>query len=102
MIARTWYGRASVENASKYAGHVTGRVLPALNKIAGYRGGMVLRRDTSGEAEFVVLTLWDSMSAVREFAGESPDKAVVEPAAQAVLKDYDHFVRHYEVIVDSR
>jgi heme-degrading monooxygenase HmoA len=50
--------------------------------------------------EFVVITLWDSMQAVRAFAGDTPDVAVIEPAARAVLAAFDQFVRHYTVIKD--
>jgi heme-degrading monooxygenase HmoA len=102
MIARTWHGRALPANAGKYAQHATARVLPALNTIAGYRGGMVLRRDAGAEVEFVVVTLWDSMKAVREFAGDTPERAVVEPAAREVLSGFDELVSHYEVVTDSR
>jgi heme-degrading monooxygenase HmoA len=49
----------------------------------------------------VVLTLWDSMDAVRRFAGPDPDKAVVEPAAQAVLTEFDQSVTHFEIVHHS-
>jgi len=52
----------------------------------------------NGAVEFVVLTLWDSMDAVRKFAGANPEKAVVAPDAQAVLSSFDEFVSHYEVV----
>jgi hypothetical protein len=57
----------------------------------------VLRRADGGRVEFLVMTLWDSMDAVRRFAGDNPEAAVVEPEARAVLSEYDNFVRHYEV-----
>ncbi len=54
--------------------------------------------DTDG-AEFITLTLFDSLDAVRAFAGEQYEAAVVAPAAQAVLRDFDRTVRHYTVAV---
>ena len=48
--------------------------------------------------EFVVMTLWDSMDAVRRFAGAQPDKAVIEPEARAVLTSCDESVTHFEVV----
>jgi hypothetical protein len=39
------------------------------------------------------------MEAVRRFAGDEPERAVVEPAARAVLSDFDESVRHYEVVL---
>jgi heme-degrading monooxygenase HmoA len=91
MIARLWRGVA--KDAEAYLRHLDGNVVPELEKIAGYRGYRVLRR----EQEILVMTLWESMAAVRAFAGADPDKAVVEPEARAVLAEFDDFVRHYEV-----
>jgi heme-degrading monooxygenase HmoA len=103
MIARTWRGQAAPEKADAYYRHVTGTVFPEVARLPGHRGGYVLRRDVregaaDGTVEFLVVTLWDSMDAVRAFAGADPDVAVVEPAAQAVLSGYDGFARHYEVV----
>ncbi|MGH7717371.1 MAG: antibiotic biosynthesis monooxygenase [Gemmatimonadaceae bacterium] len=102
MIARMWRGRADLERADDYCRHVTGKVLPALTTLGGHRGACVLRREWDGKAEFVVITFWDSLDAVRAFAGENVDAAVVEPEARAVLADFDDVVRHYEVVHDSR
>jgi heme-degrading monooxygenase HmoA len=94
MIARLWRGSAaSAANADAYQRHVRGKVLPELRKIAGHRGAQILRRDQ----EFLVITLWESMDAIRRFAGSDPERAVVEPEAKAVLAEYDDVVRHYEV-----
>jgi heme-degrading monooxygenase HmoA len=100
MIARMWRGETTTENAESYYHHLTGNVMPALTKIRGHRGAYVLRRELDTGVEFVVITLWDSMQAVRAFAGDTPDVAVIEPAARAVLAAFDQFVRHYTVIKD--
>jgi heme-degrading monooxygenase HmoA len=72
-------------------------VVPELAAIPGYREVRLMRREEGGGVEFLVMTLWESMDAIRRFAGEHPERAVVEPEARAVLSDYDDFVRHYEV-----
>jgi len=100
MIARMWRGETTWENADPYYRHLTGNVMPSLNKIPGHHGAYVLRRDLGARVEFVVITLWESMQALREFAGNNPDLAVVEPPARAVLADFDEFVRHYTVLKD--
>jgi heme-degrading monooxygenase HmoA len=95
MIARVWRGAAATPaNADAYEDHVRTRVLPALGAIAGYRGARVLRRGL----EFVVITQWESMDAVRRFAGDEPEAAVVEPEARAVLSEFEEVVRHYDVV----
>jgi uncharacterized protein len=100
MILRMWRGRADPTNADAYIRHARQRVFPLLTKSQGYRGAYVLRRILDATAEVIVLTFWESMSAVRQFAGSHPEKAVVEPEAKAVLSDFDRVVSHFE-IVDS-
>ena len=94
MIARLWRGRAAnAANAEAYQRHVAGASIAGAAQVPGHRGAQVLRRMT----EFLVITLWESMDAIRRFAGKDPERAVVEPEANAVLAEYDDFVRHYEV-----
>jgi heme-degrading monooxygenase HmoA len=98
MIVRLWKGRALPERAEAYKTHVTAAVFPRLAQMKGFLRGRVLCRDTGRHIEFLVMTEWESMTAIRAFAGDTPDVAVVEPAAQAVLSDYDSRVEHFEVI----
>ncbi|HYG84829.1 MAG TPA: antibiotic biosynthesis monooxygenase [Azospirillum sp.] len=97
MIARLWRGSATTQNAEGYERHARDTVFPALASIPGHRGAILLRRGTGDGTEFLVLTLWDSMDAVRGFAGDAAQTAVVEPEARAVLADFDDVVRHFEV-----
>ncbi len=98
MILRMWRACATVEKSAEYIEHATERVFPALGAIKGHRGAYLLQRAVDGAIEFVVLTLWDSMEAVRRFAGVKPEKAVVEPEARAVLTAFDEYVTHFEVV----
>jgi uncharacterized protein YciI/heme-degrading monooxygenase HmoA len=97
-VLRLWKGQTTAEKAGDYMRHLTGTVLPELRAIEGHRGAHLLRRAVNGAVEFVVLTLWDSMAAVRKFAGDKPEKAVVAPKAQALLSSFDNSVSHYEVV----
>jgi heme-degrading monooxygenase HmoA len=101
MIARLWRGVAVAGNADAYQRHATDTVFPALRAIAGHRGAYLLKRATGGRTEFLAVTLWDSMDAVRSFAGTDPETAVVEPEACAVLAEFDDFARHYEIAYDG-
>ncbi len=82
MILRMWRGSSTIEKSGEYVEHATQKVFPALGAIEGHRGAYLLRRAVHGTVEFVVLTLWESMEAVRRFAGVNPEKAVVEPEAR--------------------
>ena|SRR5687768_3862548 len=98
MIARVWRGIApDAAKGDAYLRHLGTNVVPALAAIEGHRDVRVLRREDRGRVEFLVMTFWDSMAAIRRFAGEKPERAVVEPEAKALLAEYDDFVQHYEV-----
>jgi len=98
MIVRAWRGYAAPAEAQVYPRHLVQSVRPKLEQLAGFRGLYLLRRGGLEEIEFMVLTLWDSMEAVRAFAGDQPEVAVVEPEARAALVRFDDRVSHYEVL----
>ena len=97
MVVRIWRGQATMENAPKYYRHVTGKVFPELKAITGHVGAYLLQRETDAGVEFLAVTVWESPDAIRAFAGADAEVAVVEPAAQAVLADFDDFARHYKL-----
>jgi heme-degrading monooxygenase HmoA len=100
-VARVWRGFAARERADAYLEHLQRDTLPLLRGIDGHQGAYVLRRDGDGEVEFVVITLWDSLDAVRAFAGDDYEAAVVPPQARRLLSRFDERAAHYEVAVDS-
>lgn len=98
MIARLWRGVArDARQADAYRRHLETNVVPALRAVQGWHGIHVLRREQAGRHEFLVMTYWDSLAAIRAFAGEPPERAVVEPRAREVLEEFDDLARHYEV-----
>ena len=100
MIARLWHGWTSPGNADRYEALLRSEILPGIHRIAGYRGAYLLRREANGEVEFTTVTLWASMEAVRAFAGEDADAAVVPAQARAVLSRFDERSTHYEVLLE--
>jgi hypothetical protein len=97
MIARLWKGWTTLENADAYERLLRETVLPGLQGIDGYRGGYILRQDGSDETEFAVLNLFDSLDAVRAFAGPEYMIPVFEPEARELLSKVEPIARHYEV-----
>jgi GNAT superfamily N-acetyltransferase len=97
VIVRIWRARAANDKAASYVEHATARVFPELRQLPGHKGALVLTKAHDAEVAIQVLTFWQSMQAVRAFAGPSPDVAVVEPEAQAVLLDFDRTVTHYNL-----
>lgn len=98
MIIREWRGRASQSNVDAYPRHFREKVVPELRKVPGFVGANLSRRQLGRQIEFLVLTRWQSMNAIRGFAGADTEKAVVDPAAIAALVEFDSAVHHYVVI----
>ena len=97
MIARHWRGWTTVENADAYESLLKGTVLPQLRGIEGYAGGYILRHDGPHEVEFVVINLFDSLAAVKQFAGPDYGVPVFEPEARELLARVEPIAMHYEV-----
>jgi heme-degrading monooxygenase HmoA len=98
MIARVWHGYAKLEHADTYEEMLRTKILPGIHRIAGYKGSYVLRKEEGAEVEFITMTLWESMQAVREFAGPDYEMAVIAAEAEHLLTRYDERSKHYDAI----
>jgi heme-degrading monooxygenase HmoA len=101
VVARYWSARTTAENAPRYADHLRQHVVPVLRGLDGYAGARLLQRTSGSGVEVVVLTWWQSLDAIRAFAGADLETAVVADAAAALLTDYDRRVNHYEVMLQD-
>jgi heme-degrading monooxygenase HmoA len=100
VISRFWRGWTTSNNADAYEELLRTEILPGIHRIDGYKGAYLLRRDVEDGVEFVTLTFWESMDAVRAFAGEDYEMAVVPPEARALLSRFDQMSAHYETIIE--
>ena len=98
MIARVWKGWASQASADAYAERFRTTVREELRGIEGFVEAKLLRRAVGDEVEFVVVTSWRSLDAIRRFAGADFETAVVSPRAQALLTRYEDRVAHFEEV----
>lgn len=97
MIARVWRGWTKAENADAYEKLLQDVVYPGLQKINGYCGGYILRQDGKEESEFVTVNLFESLDAVKAFAGSDYEVPVFEPDARRLLSKVEPIARHYDV-----
>jgi heme-degrading monooxygenase HmoA len=99
MIARIWHGWTSPQNAGVYEALLKTEICPGIlaRSIAGFRRIALLRAPAGEEVEFVTVMWFDSLEAVKAFAGPDYETAVVPPKARAVLSRFDASSRHYEV-----
>jgi heme-degrading monooxygenase HmoA len=101
MIARVWTGATTPANADAYVNHLRDNIFPELKHLPGHRAAYVLRRLAGATVAFTVVTLWESLDAIRAFAGADLEAAVVPAEAQALLDSYDRRAVHWDVPLSS-
>jgi len=99
MISRHWRGLVKTEQADAYVKHLRTDTFRALEKMPGFLSASILRRPFGNGVEFVVVTQWASLEAIRAFAGDNVEVAVVPPKTRDMMIEYDQTVRHYEVVL---
>jgi heme-degrading monooxygenase HmoA len=103
MIARIWDARTAGQDATEqYREVFETEVLDHLSEVAGFRGAWLLARQDRGVMAIRTLTLFDSLRAVREFAGERFERERVTPLARAALLSSDPVIRHFDVLTAPR
>ena len=95
MITRLWRGWTASANADAYERFLLTKLFPSMRDIPGFRGADVLRAAEQDEVAFVTLARFDSLQAIRAFAGDDYERPMLEPAARALLSRYDERARHY-------
>ncbi len=104
MISRIWHGWITPGNAEKYEAMLKEEIFVGIQSrhIRGFEGIQLLRREVGEEVEFVTIMVFDSLEAVREFAGKDYELAVVPKKARAVLSHFDERSQHYEIRAERK
>jgi heme-degrading monooxygenase HmoA len=104
MIVRIWHGWTAPGNADKYEALLKEEIFVGIQNrhIHGFKSIQLLRREDGEGVEFVTIMWFDSLDAVREFAGENYEVAVVPEKARAVLSHFDERSQHYEIRAERR
>jgi len=98
MVVRQWTGIVKSGKADDYVAHLQRETLPALARIAGFVSASILKREVDEGTEFQVVSVWRSLDAIKAFAGDDVTRAVVPPAAQALMVRYDDRAIHYDIV----
>jgi heme-degrading monooxygenase HmoA len=98
MISRQWVGVTRPDAAAQYVTHLKTETFPKLEQIPGFHRAAIYRREVSDGVEFRIVTTWESMAAIRQFAGERPEEAVVPEVARAMMVRFDGTVAHYDIV----
>jgi heme-degrading monooxygenase HmoA len=100
MIARIWHGWTTPQNADKYEALLKEEIFVGIQdrRIRGFKSIQLLLREVNGEVEFITIMMFESLDAVREFAGEEYEQAVVPEKAKKLLSRFDERSQHYAII----
>jgi len=101
VIVRTWSARATEAGAESYRNYFSTTLLPELTTLDGFVGALLLSRPVDGLVELTAHTTWESLTAIRAFAGDDVTTAKVEPEALVMLADSDPAVVHRTVLVSG-
>jgi heme-degrading monooxygenase HmoA len=99
MIARTWKGITSASRSDEYLDYLRQTGVRSCKATPGNRGVFVLRRLDGDHAEFLFISLWESIDAIKRFAGDDVDRAVYYPKDREFLLELEPTVTHFEVAV---
>jgi catechol 2,3-dioxygenase-like lactoylglutathione lyase family enzyme/heme-degrading monooxygenase HmoA len=97
VLVRIWRGWTATEDADDYVAYLQATGIPAYRATPGNRAAYILRRRDGERTEFVTLTFWSSLEAVKAFAGEDVEQAVFYPEDDRFLVDRETTVTHFEV-----
>ena len=101
MLARTWHGVTEAKDADRYLEYLRETGFTEYRATPGNLGLLGLRRVRDGQAEFLLITLWESEEAIRRFAGEDMERAVYYPEDERFLLEKEEHVTHYEVVFEE-
>jgi heme-degrading monooxygenase HmoA len=102
-VVRVWKGYGTPEGVERYCReHLVQTVLPQLQALDGFLAADVLVRSLGDEDEVVVATTWESIEAVKRFAGDDYERAVVEPVARRLLTRFDASASHFALALSRR
>jgi heme-degrading monooxygenase HmoA len=98
MIVRIWHGRVPAEKAARYRHFLNARAIPDYRSVPGNISVRILERHDGDVAHFICLTMWESMAAIRAFAGEDAEVAKYYPEDREFLLEFEPHVQHYESV----
>ncbi len=101
MIVRMWHGMVEASKADEYAEFMKERAVPDYSSVDGLKKLLFLRDVKAEVAHFLLVTHWDSMEAVKKFAGENPEKAKYYPEDDGYLLEKEETSALYEVFYES-
>jgi len=101
MIARIWHGRTKVEDYEAYTAFLKDRAIPDYRSTEGFVRLVFLRTIKENEGHFTLITFWESLDVIKNFAVEDYEKAKYYPEDKDFLLEFEERVTHYEVFAEE-
>ena len=97
MISRHWRATAKPENAERYIDYLKRVTFPRLKTLPGFIDATILTRAIDGTTEFLVMSRWQTVDAIKQFASDDAERAVIPAEVETLMIDYDTRAKHYAV-----
>src|ERR1700721_2277260 len=69
MVARIWHGRTPADRADEYRQYLFEGGVKKIATLPGNRGVQMMMSRTAEQSEFMVISYWDSIDAIKGYAG---------------------------------
>ena len=100
MVARMWHGRTPLDKADDYRQYLFDVGVKKIATLPGNRGVQMMVAKTADQGEFMVISYWDSVDAIKGYAGADYTKVHDLPRDKDFLIDRETLVRHFDLDVN--
>ena len=100
MIARIWHGKTKIEDFEEYTEFMKSKAIPDYRKTDGFIKLIFLRRKDENIGHFTLITFWENLEVIKNFAGEDFEKAKYYSEDENFLLEFEEKVTHYEVFAE--
>ena len=100
IIARIWHGRTRLEDYEAYTEFLKNRAIPDYRSTKGFLKLVFLRNKSVNVGHFTLITFWESLEVIKNFAGEELDRAKYYPEDDNFLLELEEKVTHYEMFAE--
>ncbi len=101
MIARIWHGKIKVEDFDEYSEFMKSKAIPDYKKTKGFVKLTFLRNIKDNVGHVTLITFWENIDVIKNFAGDDFEKAKYYPEDEKFLLDFEEKVIHYEVFAEE-
>jgi heme-degrading monooxygenase HmoA len=98
MIARIWRGTTAADRAEEYLQYIRDTGVSDYRNTPGNHGVQILMRTHDGRTDFTIISYWDSMDAIKAFAGDDPEVSRYYPEDDEYLIEKHPYVEHHQVV----